>query len=173
LGQVHPWFASNRPPTSEQYSCHVSCLVALPSPRTVDCYLPQSILALSISNLIDSKGSRANCFTGPPSQAHLVLKRSPNPPSSHLCAVAEAVSSAPRKIDGLEGNRGEGRHRRWCWVAMVAIARWFGGHRTWFRWSIGDGWVCCAWKSTVLFYSTSQKMKGPHQPPTLPQRRNL
>jgi hypothetical protein len=103
--------------------CHVLCLVALPSPRTVDCYLPQSILALSISNLIDSKGSRANCFTGPPSQAHLVLKRSPNPPSSHLCAVAEAVSSAPRKIDGLEGNRGEGRHRRWCWVAMVAIAR--------------------------------------------------
>jgi hypothetical protein len=51
-------------------------------------------------------------------------------------------------------------------VALVAIARWFGGHRTWFRWSIDCWWMfllwvvcCCAWKSTVRGTYSHKKMK--------------
>jgi hypothetical protein len=51
-----------------------------------------------------------------------------------------------------------GISHEWCWMALMAIVRWFGGHRTWFRWSIDEFMdvfvVSCAWKSTVL----SQKM---------------
>ena len=42
------------------------------------------------------------------------------------------------KIDGLIGDGGKGRHQRWCRMALVAIIRWFGGHRTSFRWSIDE-----------------------------------
>ena len=52
-----------------------------------------------------------------------------------------------RKIDRLEGSGGERRHQRWCWMALVAIVRWFGGHRTWFRfdrWSVMIAFGVCA-----------------------------
>jgi hypothetical protein len=159
--------------TGSHFRAILSCLVALPSPRTVDCYIPQSIPALSISHLIDSKGSGANCFTGPPSRAHLVLKRSPNPPSPHLCAAAEAVSSAPRQNWRPRGQRRRGK-------ASAMVLGGYGGHSP-MIWrpsdmvSMVDRWwmgVLCV-KKYGTFVRTSQKNEGPHQPPTLPQRRNL
>jgi hypothetical protein len=65
------------------------------------------------------------------------------------------------KIDGLESNGGERRHQWWCWMALVAIARWFVGHLTWFWWWINELMevfvVSCAWESTVLWCVLSQK----------------
>ena len=49
------------------------------------------------------------------------------------------------KINGLDRFVGKGRHQRWCWMALVAIVRWFGGHRTWFRWSIDGWWMFLLW----------------------------
>jgi hypothetical protein len=92
------------------------------------------------------------CFIGPPSWAHLVLKSSSSPPSPHFCSSAKAVSSAPRQNwrPHWQRRQGKGRHQWWCWMALVAIVRWFRGHRTWFRWSIDELMagcvVSCAWK---------------------------
>jgi hypothetical protein len=73
------------------------CVSHSPSPPpTVDCYIPRSIPALSISYLIDSKGSGANRF----SRAHLVPKSSSTMKSPHLRASAGAISSAPRQRRG-------------------------------------------------------------------------
>jgi hypothetical protein len=64
------------------------------------------------------------------------------------------------KINGLDRFVGKGRHQRWCWMALVAIARLFGDHRTWFRWSIDELIVvCCAWKSTVPGTYSHKKIK--------------
>ena len=76
------------------------------------------------------------------------------PPENILCWEAAPTRHRPifvlplrlfrqpqRKIDSLEGNGGERRHQRWCLMALVAIVRWFGGHRTWFRFDrIVDRW---------------------------------
>jgi hypothetical protein len=67
------------------------------------------------------------------------------------------------KIDSLEGNGREGRHQRWCWMALVAIVRWFGGHRTCFGGRSTDRWVdCCVLcaKKYGTLYVLSQKNQG-------------
>jgi hypothetical protein len=70
------------------------CVFPLLSLNPVDCYIPRSIHGPSIVHRIDLNRSGANCFIGPSSRAHLVLRSSSNPPSPHLRAAAEAVSSA-------------------------------------------------------------------------------
>ena len=68
---------------------------------------------------------------------------------SSCCRWGCFVSRQPqRKIDSLEGSGGKRRHQRWCLMALVAIVRWFGGHRTWFRFDrIVDRWW---WRLCVL-----------------------
>jgi hypothetical protein len=65
------------------------------------------------------------------------------------------------KIDGLDGNEGKGRHQWWCWMALVAIARWLGGHQTWFlvvnQWLMDVFVVSYAWKKYGTWYVLSQK----------------
>jgi hypothetical protein len=91
-------------------------------PPTVDCWIPRSIPALSISYLIDSKGSGANCLTGPSSRAHLVPKSSPNMKSPHLLAAAGAISLAPRQNWRPREQRRQG-------TASAMVLDGFCGHR--------------------------------------------
>jgi hypothetical protein len=105
-------------PDFEQYC---SVLSPFTLPRTVDCYVSQSIPALLIPH---SNVSRADCFNPPPSRAHLVLKSCSNPPSLHLrAAMRRLFHQTHGKIYGLIGDGGEGRHQQWCQMALVAIVR--------------------------------------------------
>jgi hypothetical protein len=48
-------------------------------------------------------------------------------------------------------------------MALVAIVRWFGGHRTWFRWSIDGGWMFLLWfvrEKVRYFVRTLTKKSG-------------
>ena len=138
------------------------CVSHSPSPPpTVDCYIPRSIPALSISYLIDSKGSGANRFNGPLSRAHLVPKSSSTMKSPHLRASAGAISLAPR----------QNWRPRWLRRQEKASAMMSDGSLV----SMVNRWVdgCFVREKYGTFVHTSQKNEGPHQPPTLPPRRNL
>jgi hypothetical protein len=88
-GQDRPSMASSSPSNSEQYCCVLASL----SPSTSWLLHPPDNLDLSIIYRNVSRRSGAICFIGLPSRAHLVLKRSPYPPSPHLHAAAGAVLS--------------------------------------------------------------------------------
>ena len=112
-------------------------VVSSPHP-SVDCYIHHIHTLLSIGDRVDSTRSGTNCYIGSLSPSHLVPEqqlRSPN-----FVLPLRLFWWFPGKINGFDGSRGDGRHERWCWVAFVAIIRWFGGHRiwTWFRWSIDE-----------------------------------
>jgi hypothetical protein len=141
-------------------SKNICCVSHSPSPSpTVDCYIPRSIPALSISYLIDSKGSGANRFNGPPSRAHLVPKSSLTMKSPHLCASTGAISLAPRQKarEGISDGVG------WLlWPSsddLKATGHGFGGR------SVIDGRVVC--EKVRYFCTYSHKKIKVHTNPQL------
>jgi hypothetical protein len=141
-GQDRLLMASNWPPAWKRNNC---CVSPPPSPSTqlIVVSPSQSPPSQSPIKLIRMCPGRIVSFLPPPE--HILCWAARTPHRSIFVLLWRLFHHPHSKIDGLKGNRGEGRHRRWCWVAMAAIVRWFGGHRTWFRWSIGDGWVFLLW----------------------------
>ena len=155
-GRDRPSMASSSPSNSEQFCC----VLASPPPRPVDCYIPPtaSTSRLSIETFREGPGPFVSLASPP---EHILCWR--EAPTHHrpIFMLPRRLFYQPHgKINGLDRFVGKGRHQRWCWMALVAIARLFGDHRTWFRWSIDELIVvCCAWKSTVPGTYSHKKIK--------------
>jgi hypothetical protein len=82
-------------------------------------------------------GPGADCFIGPLSRAHLVLKRAPTRHRPIFVLPRRLFLWPQGKIDSLEGNGGKGRH--WLWWPLPddleAIGHGFDGR------SVMDGCV--------------------------------
>jgi hypothetical protein len=150
LGQDRPWFASSMPPN---FRTILLCLSPLPPPKQLIVTSP----GRPPPSRLFIKSIRAGL--GPivllvPPPEHILCWRAAGTCHRPIFVLPWGLFHQPHsKIDGLDGFGGEGRHQRWCWMALVAIARWFGGYRTWFRSgrSMVDGCFCCAVREKVRY----------------------
>jgi hypothetical protein len=142
-------------------------IVVSPSPQPVDCYILPPAASTPRSYIESFWEGRAVFFVVSLLSTSLhdqsCVKSSSNPPSTNLRPMWRLFCWSNGQIDGLNGNGGKGRHQRWCQMALVAIARWFGGHQTWFWWSIDGGWMFLLWfvrEKVRYFVRTLTKNQG-------------
>jgi hypothetical protein len=100
-----------------------------------DCHVSPPRILVSITHQVQSRSKEVDCCIYPTQspitscgEVHHLLRSSPAfvlPPKLFRWPI--------NQIDSLSNDRGNNGDWRWRWMALVAIVRRFGGHRTWFR----------------------------------------